>query len=403
MKKWFFLLIGLALLIQTVCCFGEEIPEIEIIERRPASDSAAAVSKPELSIEGVVDRQYGVSLVEDDIIIISWHAEGDVQRYHVSITDEDDQEIDAYDTTAETGIVKAAALAEGEAYTVTVTAIPGGDLSDRDGVSAVMRFARYIPSEAASAPEAAPEDTPEDTMEDMPEAAPEETSEPAPEPAPETEVESTVEADAGPGEISDSWEQIIAAITYGTARQRYQIGDTKELDLGELGVIHMQLAGFDLDERSDGGKAVTTWIALELLPEGHVMNENGSTEGGWRDSDLRAYLNEVVYGAIPQAVRERLICVKKRQYDLAEQAENETDEWIWIPNRNELLGEDALYNELFGDSYLSRVKQNQEGSFAWWWLRSAYTEYAFYAVNSNGNISYTGAGARGGVVIGFCL
>lgn len=395
MKKWIFLLIGLALLIQTVCCFGEEIPEIEIIERRPASDPAAAVSKPELFIEGVADRQYGVSLVEGDIIIISWHAEGDVQRYHVSITDEDDQEIDAYDTTAETGIVKAETLVEGEAYTVTVTAIPGGGLSDRDGVSAVMRFARYIPSEEASAPEDMPETAPEATPEAAPEAAPEDM--------PEAEAEFTAEAAVGPGEISDSWEQIIAAITYGTARQRYQVGDTKELDLGELGVIHMQLAGFGLDERSGGGKAVTTWIALELLPEGHVMDENGSTEGGWRDSDLRAYLNEVVYGAVPQAVRERLICVKKRQYDLGEQAENETDEWIWIPDRNELSGEDALYNELFGDSDLSRVKQNQEGASAWWWLRSAYTEYAFYAVNSNGGISYTGAGARGGVVVGFCL
>jgi len=384
MKKWFSLLIGLVLLIQTVCCFGEEIPEIEIIERRPASDPAAAVSKPELSIEGVVDRQYGVFFVQDDIIIINWHAEGDVQRYHVSITDEDDREIEAYDTTAETGIVKAATLAEGEAYAVTVTAIPDGGQSEKDGVSATMRFARYISSEEGSAPES--------TEETEPEATPVPTAEPA------------VEYVDGTNEISDSWEQIIAAITYGTARQRYKVGDTKTLDLGELGVIHMQLAGFDLDERTDGGgKAATTWIAQELLPEGHVMNESGSSQGGWRDSDLRAYLNEVVYEAIPQVVRERLICVSKHQYDLTEQAENETDEWIWIPDRDELLGEDALYNELFGDSYLNRVKQNQAGSFAWWWLRSAYTEYAFYAVNSNGNISYTGAGARGGVAVGFCL
>lgn len=380
MKKWFSLLIGLVLLIQAVCCYAEEIPTIKIIVLKPDSESVMTVTEPELSIEGVVHRQYGVSFVQGDIIIISWHAEGDVQRYHVSITDEDDQEIDAYDTTAETGIVRAADLAEGEAYTVTVTAIPEGGLSERDGVSAMMRFARYIPSAEASASDVAPETTPAPT------------------------AESAEEALAGTSEIGDSWEQIIAAITYGTARQRYKVGDTKALDLGELGVIHMQLAGFDLDERADGGgMAATTWIALELLPEGHVMNENGSSEGGWRDSDLRAYLNEVVYEAIPEAVRERLVCVTKVQYELTEQADNETDEWIWIPDRHELLGEDALYDELFGDSYLSRVKQHQEGSSAWWWLRSAYTGYAFCAVNSNGNYSYTGAGARGGVAIGFCL
>lgn len=74
-------------------------------------------------------------------------------------------------------------------------------------------------------------------------------------------------------EIADSWDEILAAIDDGTARERYPVGATKELDLGDFGTIRMQLAGFDLDDRADGsGKAATTWIALDLL-DARIMNQ----------------------------------------------------------------------------------------------------------------------------------
>jgi hypothetical protein len=203
------------------------------------------------------------------------------------------------------------------------------------------------------------------------------------------------------GEISDSWDEIIAAIDDGSARQRYAVGATKELDLGALGVIHMQLAGFELDERTDGGKAATTWIAVELLPEGHVMNKYGYNEGGWRDSEVRAYLQDTVYKAVPDAVRDRLVQVTKTQHNIIK-GEQSTDDLIWIPDKDEVLGDDSLYYGLFRNTNENRIKR-QNGSASWWWLRSANINNYFCGVNFNGNYYTSSANGSGGVALGFCL
>ena len=368
MKKWMALLIGLVTLVLTVPGYGEEEPNIEMITRKPTALPASGVSRPEITVDGVMDRQFGVNLVAGEIIVVSWYAEGEVQFYHVSITGEDDREIRTFDTTDGMGIIRASELAEGEAFTLTVTAIPvGGTLED--GISASTRVASYM---------ATPEPTPNPT--------------PTPEPVLQT------------GEISDSWEDIVAAVEDGSARQRYAVGATKALELEGMGVVHMQLAGFDLDTRSDGqGKAATTWIAVELLPKGHVMNEKDTIEGGWRDSALRAYLQDDVLPAMPAIVRERIVSVEKHQRLTAGKSQVTNDE-VWIPDYNEMFGEDALYYELFQDSRKKRVK-TRNGTSSWWWLRSAYSynSYDVYVVRANGYTYNNRANYSGGVALGFCL
>jgi len=222
----------------------------------------------------------------------------------------------------------------------------------------------------------------------------------------------------------------------------------------------MQLAGFNLDERADGnGKAATTWIAVELLPEGHAMNENGSIEGGWRDSDLRAYLQDTVYRAIPKAVRGKLVRVRKRQIEEYREGGNHvyqtTEDLVWIPDKDEIFGEDSLYYGLFRDSDENRRKKYLQKEVAqalfgsslcdrsspvkslpvnlhrsarrlampgvdapfisemalsrvvdgpWWWLRSAYANGRAYIVISDGGSNFTSdVYNSGGVALGFCL
>jgi len=226
------------------------------------------------------------------------------------------------------------------------------------------------------------------------------TPTPTPTPTPDVTPEPVLQT----GEISDSWDEIIAAIDDGTAKQRYAVGATKALELSGIGAIHMQLAGFDLDERADGnGKATTTWIAVELLPEKHVMNETRTTEGGWRDSDLRAYLQELVYHALSESVRDGLIEVNKKQGIRGGDTQT-TKDMVWIPDYAELFGENSLYYSLFQNKHENRVKQ-WNGSAAWWWLRSAYSNdyYSIYTVYSSGRSNFNGAYTSGGVALGFCL
>lgn len=203
-------------------------------------------------------------------------------------------------------------------------------------------------------------------------------------------------------EISDSWEEIIAAIDDGSARQRYAVGTTKELDLGSLGIVHMQLAGFDLDERADGqGKAATTWIAVELLPEKRRMNVNPNSIGTWRDSDLRKYLQDTVLPSMPLSIRQHMISVIKQQKNGSEW--QTTEDTIWIPDYEEVFGNDALYYDFFLNDNENRIKYWNDYA-TWWWLRSAFNNNNFRGVSSGGsNYYYSASNSGGGVALGFCL
>lgn len=74
-------------------------------------------------------------------------------------------------------------------------------------------------------------------------------------------------------EITDSWEEIIAACEDGSYATKYKIGNYKPLDLGSEGVVNMQIAGKDVDDLADGsGKAKISWISKELLKTRHRYN-----------------------------------------------------------------------------------------------------------------------------------
>ena len=214
------------------------------------------------------------------------------------------------------------------------------------------------------------------------------------------------------GTISDSWEEIIAAGEDGTYIDKYQIGDTKELDLGEEGVIEMELVAFDADELADGsGKAHMTWIAKNLLNTEHVMNERNTNEGGWPASDMCVWLQDSILPLFPDTVRSNIKEVKKYSYSYSDEGTISSSDKIWIPSSREVFGEDNS-DEDSGPEYLtafsdaaSRIKR-RAGEPYWWWLRTASDNYDYYF-----NCVYYGGSARiddyaifgCGVAVGFCL
>lgn len=81
--------------------------------------------------------------------------------------------------------------------------------------------------------------------------------------------------------IADSWEEILAAVADGTYKTKYQVGDTKILDVGSEGSVCMQIAAFDVDTLADGsGKAPISWISEQLLITSKRMNPALVSTGG---------------------------------------------------------------------------------------------------------------------------
>ena len=212
--------------------------------------------------------------------------------------------------------------------------------------------------------------------------------------------------------IKDSWETILANEANGTYSTKYIIGDTKQIDLGTYGKHFFEIVAFDEDDRADGnGKAKITWISKSVITT-HKMNLNGTTSGGWENSDMRAWLKSDVKPLLPEVVRNAIVPVTKvsSTYEnnaLVKDGQITTDD-VWIPGDREIFNNTnnettgAVYSTRFTSSS-NRIKYNSSGSASGWWLRSATSGSGFRCVDGGGNEGNNYANYSYGVVLGFCI
>lgn len=228
----------------------------------------------------------------------------------------------------------------------------------------------------------------------------------------------------GPREITDSWEEIFAAEADGTYKEKYQVSDYKPLDLGAEGIINMQIAAFDTDDKADGtGKAPITWIGRELLKTIKRMNptpqqitdEDGNTTyvegtgnyGGWEKCEMRTYLKGTIKPLIPDVVKNQIITVTKTQDDrdliYFNKYKQTTQDDIWIPDYYEVKGSSSKYCELFKDNDANRIKYiyGMTSRANSWNLRSV-DSIDFIQVLSRGTTGRYNPSYANGICICFC-
>ena len=202
-------------------------------------------------------------------------------------------------------------------------------------------------------------------------------------------------------EITDSWDTILAAVSDGTYRQKYKVGNYKPLDLGSEGTVNMQIAGFDKDNLADGsGKAPITWISKELLATSHRMNPTDKSDD-WEMCEMRTYLKETIKPLIPTEVRTVIKTVSKTQEAFSSESLTQSDD-VWIPSSEELYMYGSPYKTLFPDNpYLKKHKVGSE-KYIWWHTRTSCAgRSTYYSVNDDGGENYYNYGS-GGVALGFC-
>ena len=243
-------------------------------------------------------------------------------------------------------------------------------------------------------------------------------------------------------EISDSWEEIIAAAADGTYASKYIVGQYKPLNLGTEGVVNMQIVGINLDALPDGaGNAPLTFLAKEALATSHRMNptRKGTTIGtgaigGWVNCEMRKYLKETIKPLIPEAVRNAMKEVVKNQTSATQTLKSynlqSSNEDIWIPSVFELTGSQGGSVIETGTNYSHENtypagSYNMSGSVVFqktkvgesvaseWWMRTAKTYVASTTANQNASFNYMKTNgyvgpnydpaAEKGVVIGFCI
>lgn len=223
-------------------------------------------------------------------------------------------------------------------------------------------------------------------------------------------------------ELDDSWAEIVAAGEDGTYRERYHIGNIKELDLGEEGTITMKLVAMDADELAyDNGYAPMTWVAEDLLNTEQCMNLEDTISGGWPASYMRDWLRDDILPLFPEEVRDSIKVVNKYSYD-SEVGTVCSPDSLWIPSAREIFGEDYSDEEK-GTDYTDVFREEEswikyhigDSDPSLWYLRSAVTyndgDEGFLEGSDGGRYNrpnkkgsfYILSDVELGVLIGFCL
>ena len=152
------------------------------------------------------------------------------------------------------------------------------------------------------------------------------------------------------------------------------------------------------------------FIAKELLPSEHQMNDRDTNEGGWRDSEMRRYLNEDIFPMLSDDLRS--VITPTRIVQVLDGTRIETEDMLFIPSRTQLFGRgdysEAEPDDTVLDVFSCRMDsvKSRNGSPAWYWLRSPHLGGTtnFMSVNSIGSLYYHyGASHVNGVCPGFSI
>ena len=229
---------------------------------------------------------------------------------------------------------------------------------------------------------------------------------------------------------NDDWATIAAAAKSGKYTEYYNVGDTKEVDLGSLGKHTVRIANTSTPAEcsQEGFSQTACGFVLEFadIITTHNMNPKGEYKGttyeygwnkdGWPASSMRSYLSTDIYNALPSALQSAIIDTKVVSgHGSSDSANFTSTDKLYLLDAREVYGTSftSSYNTskdserqldyysaqgVTTSNYSGAIKQ-LNGSNSWWWLRAAYsiTSGTFYYVNGNGGWYDSYAGNTRGV------
>ena len=207
---------------------------------------------------------------------------------------------------------------------------------------------------------------------------------------------------------TDSWETIITAVKENNI-SKYNVGDTKEVNLGTTYGTHtLRIANTSTPSECNttGFSQTACGFVLEfadIIAE-HKMNDTGTNVGGWPASSVYTFVNNDIYNAIPDEIKNAIIdttAVSGHGNTSGEENFTSIDK-LYLLSPKEIYtnfssswdsAKDSTrqldYYKNLGittDNYSGAIKKNGTSATNWW-LRAATTIY---------NISFNSVGINGG-------
>lgn len=200
------------------------------------------------------------------------------------------------------------------------------------------------------------------------------------------------------------WNAIKKAQADGKLQELLQLGDELDITLKTGEELTVQVA--DTKEHMK-------LVLKDCMKDERSMNKKPTNKGGWRDSDMRLWLNETIFHMLPDELQE--IIVPRHIVQTVDGETLKSEDKLWLPSFTEMLGEETAKGwapadtgetrmELFATER-SRVKEMPGKGTWWYWLRSprGSSSTDFCIVISDGYADYYNASNSRGVAFGFCL
>jgi len=182
-------------------------------------------------------------------------------------------------------------------------------------------------------------------------------------------------------------------IQSGTIKDIHKVNDIITVEGTECRII-----GINHDRSIDNPTKHTVTLMPSTLLPAREYHRSGRCENGWKDSDLRRWLNEEHINTLPAALVEIIQSVKKRTHNYNGRLRMTTDK-LFALSESELIGsaywspkEDGKRYKAFSDSG-KRMMKDTNGDYRYYWTRSAYrdTSTSFVNVYTEGTVDISGA------------
>ena len=209
---------------------------------------------------------------------------------------------------------------------------------------------------------------------------------------------------------TDDWKIIIDAIKEGNDGV-YNVGDTKEIDLGSYGKHTLRIANKSTPSECSNTNFsqsacgfVLEFVDIITL---HKMNDTAINVGGWPATSMRTFVNNDIYNALPSEIKNAIIdttVVSGHGSTSGETNFTSTDKLyllstaeVWAQGSSNTIEYDTArdvtrqldYYKNLGTStsnYSGAIKKNGTSATDWW-LRAASSNStnSFFSVYGNGD------------------
>ena len=221
---------------------------------------------------------------------------------------------------------------------------------------------------------------------------------------------------------NDSWATIVANVKANNI-SKYNVGDTKEVDMGTYGTHTLRIANTSTpSECSTAGFSQTACgFVLEFadIITTHKMNDTATNVGGWPATSMRTFVNNDIYNAIPSELRNLIIDTATVSGHGSEDTENFTStDKLYLLAPGEVWSDwktisDAQYDTtknltrtldyytaqgVTTSNYSGDIKKNGTNAYIWC-LRTPHsiTYNSFFVVNYTGGWTLYSAHDTNGV------